>query len=157
MQKDLKIGMFVGLILVAGMLVYLSTRPGLSPRARLLKQNNGSQHISSPPQSFADSLSADGEVASQSEPVDEPVRIQPPTINNQTPTNTQSQEPENIDVEGKYQTQKFYIVRKGDTLSKISRIYYGTPNKWYKIFEANRDQLNDPDVLRPGLKLRIPD
>lgn len=151
--------MFVGLALVAGVLVYFSTLPGLSPRARLLKQNNNSQHTEAPTQSFADSLSADNTAASKSEPVKEPVYIQQQPVNDQTTPVTseeQTELAEKVYVEEKYETQKFYIVRKGDTLSRISRIYYGSPNKWYKIYEANRDQLDNPDVLKPGMKLRIP-
>jgi nucleoid-associated protein YgaU len=49
-----------------------------------------------------------------------------------------------------------YTVQKGDTLSKISKQYYGDPNKYNRIFEANRDQLSDPDKIRPGQVLKIP-
>ena len=158
MQKDLKIGMFVGLVLVAGALIYFSTLPGLSPRARLLEQNSNSHHIEAPVQSFVDSLEVDGATKSQSGPVNEPVYGQSQPIHNQTqPVTSQGSEPnEKVYLERKYETQKFYIVRKGDTLSRISRIYYGSPNKWYQIYEANRDQLENPDMLKPGMKLRIP-
>jgi nucleoid-associated protein YgaU len=154
MQKDMKIGMFVGLVLAAGAMVYLCTRPGLSPRARLLKQNHLSLQSEQPPQPSADSLfpepdSSRTEVLTpQSEQISEPVQVQPQPVND-SPA-------EVVHVEGSYKTQKFYIVRKGDTLSKISRIYYGSPNKWYKIYEANRDLLDNPDMLKPGMKLRIP-
>lgn len=49
-----------------------------------------------------------------------------------------------------------YTVQKGDTLSKISKQYYGDPNKYNRIFEANRDQLKDPDKIFPGQVLKIP-
>jgi nucleoid-associated protein YgaU len=49
-----------------------------------------------------------------------------------------------------------YTVRSGDTLSKISKQYYGDPNKYNRIFEANRDQLKDPDHIFPGQVLKIP-
>jgi LysM repeat protein len=49
-----------------------------------------------------------------------------------------------------------YTVQAGDTLSKISRQIYGDPNKYNKIFEANRDQLDDPNKIRPGQVLKIP-
>jgi len=49
-----------------------------------------------------------------------------------------------------------YTVQKGDTLSKISKQYYGDPNKYNRIFEANRDQLEDPDRIFPGQVLKIP-
>jgi nucleoid-associated protein YgaU len=49
-----------------------------------------------------------------------------------------------------------YTVQKGDTLSKISKQYYGDPNQYNRIFEANRDQLKDPDKIFPGQVLKIP-
>jgi nucleoid-associated protein YgaU len=49
-----------------------------------------------------------------------------------------------------------YTVKKGDTLSKISKQFYGDANAYKKIFDANRDQLKDPDKIQPGQVLRIP-
>jgi nucleoid-associated protein YgaU len=51
---------------------------------------------------------------------------------------------------------KFYTVQKGDTLSKVSKEYYGDPNRYNAIFEANRPMLEDPDKIYPGQVLRIP-
>jgi nucleoid-associated protein YgaU len=51
---------------------------------------------------------------------------------------------------------KMYIVKSGDTLSKISKQFYGDPNAYMKIFNANRDKLNDPDKIQPGQELKIP-
>jgi len=52
---------------------------------------------------------------------------------------------------------KTYVVQKGDTLQKISEEMYGTTKKWKKIFEANKDILGDPDQIRVGQKLIIPE
>lgn len=49
-----------------------------------------------------------------------------------------------------------YTVAKGDTLSHISKQFYGKAGHWREIFEANRDQLDDPDLIRPGQVLNIP-
>ncbi len=49
-----------------------------------------------------------------------------------------------------------YTVKSGDTLSKISQQFYGDANKYNKIFDANRDQLKDPDKIQPGQVLKIP-
>ena len=49
-----------------------------------------------------------------------------------------------------------YTVRSGDTLSKISQQFYGDANKYNRIFDANRDQLSDPDMIKPGQVLKIP-
>jgi nucleoid-associated protein YgaU len=51
---------------------------------------------------------------------------------------------------------QFYVVKKGDSLSKIAEEFYGDKMLYPKIFEANRDQLSDPDKIKPGQKLRIP-
>jgi len=51
---------------------------------------------------------------------------------------------------------QYYTVVKGDTLSKISKQYYGDPNKYAKIFEANKPMLKSPDLIYPGQMLRIP-
>jgi nucleoid-associated protein YgaU len=52
--------------------------------------------------------------------------------------------------------QQTYSVKPGDTLSKISKQFYGDANKYMKIFEANRETLNDPDTIKPGQVLKIP-
>jgi nucleoid-associated protein YgaU len=49
-----------------------------------------------------------------------------------------------------------YVVKPGDSLSKIAKEKYGDANQWRRIFEANRDQINDPDLIHPGQSLRIP-
>jgi nucleoid-associated protein YgaU len=49
-----------------------------------------------------------------------------------------------------------YTVQPGDSLSKISRQFYGDANKYMKIFEANKDKLSDPDKVRAGMDLVIP-
>jgi LysM repeat protein len=49
-----------------------------------------------------------------------------------------------------------YTVQAGDTLSKIAKAELGKASDFTKIFDANRDQLSDPDKIRPGQVLRIP-
>jgi nucleoid-associated protein YgaU len=49
-----------------------------------------------------------------------------------------------------------YVVKSGDTLSKIAQTIYGDPALYTKIFEANRDVLKDQNKIFPGQKLRIP-
>ncbi len=51
---------------------------------------------------------------------------------------------------------QFYTVKKGDYLSKIAKEFYGDPNKYMLIFEANKPMLKDPDLIYPGQVLRIP-
>lgn len=50
-----------------------------------------------------------------------------------------------------------YTVVKGDSLSKIAKHLYGDAQKWRKIYEANRDQIKNPDLIYPGQTFTIPD
>ena len=50
-----------------------------------------------------------------------------------------------------------YTVQSGDSLSKIAKHQYGDGNKWKAIFEANRDQITNPDLIHPGQVLKIPE
>jgi len=49
-----------------------------------------------------------------------------------------------------------YTVQSGDNLSKIAKHFYGNANAWQQIFDANRDQLSNPDRIKPGQVLKIP-
>ena len=49
-----------------------------------------------------------------------------------------------------------YTVVSGDTLSAIAEQWYGDSSVWPRIFEANRDQIGNPDLIFPGQVLRIP-
>jgi nucleoid-associated protein YgaU len=51
---------------------------------------------------------------------------------------------------------QFYTVKKGDSLSKIAKEYYGDVMKYTVIFEANQPMLEDPNLIYPGQVLRIP-
>ena len=51
---------------------------------------------------------------------------------------------------------QIYVVKGGDTLSKLARLFYNSANEWEKIYEANRDVLNNPNYIYIGMKLTIP-
>jgi nucleoid-associated protein YgaU len=53
-------------------------------------------------------------------------------------------------------SEKTYVVKSGDSLSKIAKREYGNANEWQRIFEANKDILSDPDKIYPGQTLKIP-
>jgi nucleoid-associated protein YgaU len=52
--------------------------------------------------------------------------------------------------------ERTYTVKSGDTLSKIAKETLGEANAYMEIFNANRDQLSDPDKIKPGQVLKIP-
>ena len=51
---------------------------------------------------------------------------------------------------------KTYTVKSGDTLSKIAKEFLGDANAYMDIFNVNKDQLSDPDKIKPGQVLKIP-
>ena len=77
-------------------------------------------------------------------PVDTSMQVQRPQQPKQT---EQKEETSNV---------RMYTVKSGDTLSKISKQFYGSVTEYMKIFNANRDQLSDPDKIKVGQELKIP-
>jgi len=59
-------------------------------------------------------------------------------------------------VGGSGQGSETYTVKAGDTLSKVSKQFYGNANEYMRIFYANRDKLRDPDKIQVGQELTIP-
>ncbi|QJR10220.1 Potassium binding protein Kbp [Usitatibacter rugosus] len=62
----------------------------------------------------------------------------------------------NVQSGGSSTATKIYVVKSGDSLSKIAKNEYGDANAWKRIFEANKDLIKDPDKIFPGQKLKIP-
>lgn len=50
----------------------------------------------------------------------------------------------------------YYTVQSGDSLSKIAKLHFGDYKRYTDIFEANRDVLDNPDLIKVGQKLKIP-
>lgn len=50
---------------------------------------------------------------------------------------------------------QYHTVLAGETLGKLARKYYGDASLYMTIFDANKDQLKDPNLIRVGQKLRI--
>ncbi len=53
-------------------------------------------------------------------------------------------------------TFKMYTIVGGDSLSKIAKREYGNAKDWTRIFEANKDEIKDPNKIYPGQKIKIP-
>lgn len=49
-----------------------------------------------------------------------------------------------------------YTVKSGDSLSAIAKREYGDAGQWKRIFEANRDTIDNPDLIHPGQELKLP-
>ncbi|MBN1974601.1 MAG: LysM peptidoglycan-binding domain-containing protein [Sedimentisphaerales bacterium] len=194
MQKDLKIGLILGLVIVTGVVIKLAVDPRLSTEARMLQLNNDtddsensdSNNIS---RSYVRSeISTDfysanmpeqqnalhsNEVISKNEIQDKTEE----SVNNsseETPyftLHTAGSVTENLssvqeqaelpEIPDSNQTAtkkevKYHVVLQNQTLSEISRIYYGSPNQWQKIVDANPDQIKNPNKIKLGMKLIIP-
>jgi nucleoid-associated protein YgaU len=54
------------------------------------------------------------------------------------------------------ETTRTYVVVKGDSLSRIAKREYGDAQEWKRIYEANRDVIDNPDLIYPGQTLRLP-
>jgi nucleoid-associated protein YgaU len=144
MQKDLKIGLALGLVLAATALLWLATRPSLSPLARMsrIPDAEPAQESFEPANDANTANSQPPAISPQTELPDSPERV---------PGTAQYEQAEKI------KTQKFHIVLKGQTLTQISYKYYGSAGNWKKILDSNRNAIKDPNKLIPGTKLIIPD
>lgn len=52
--------------------------------------------------------------------------------------------------------ERYYEIKSGDNLSKISKKFYGNPNLYNKILQANKEVIKEADLIYPGQKIRIP-
>lgn len=69
------------------------------------------------------------------------------------------QSPTDIKADIRTETKEYYHIHKvesGDTLGKISKEYLGEAGKYMKVFNANKDQLSNPDLIKVGQELKIP-
>jgi len=145
MQKDLKIGMLLGTVLVTVVMVWLSTGSSLRPKAGRPdpRSNLPPLEDTTKPHNFStNGLTVQTAEDNQSKPPDSTIY----SAGHPTVGKTE-----------KIKTQKFHIISKGETLSDISYKYYGSANKWQKILDVNRDAIEDVSKLKPGTKLIIPE
>jgi nucleoid-associated protein YgaU len=176
MGRDFKIGLMGGVVLGFVALVWVATRPSQSPEARMSRPPRTASldglpaEILSPsptdtasihpedgsggslPASLTDagSASTSSPRNGQSVPVADHSTAEPPD-------RTTSEQSDQITPAPAESSTRTHIVRQRETLSAISMQYYGTPNRWRKIADANKDVLKDPNKIRPGTRLTIPD
>jgi nucleoid-associated protein YgaU len=152
MRKDFKTGMALGLVLVTVVMVWLSTRPSLSVKARVLGPGSAAhREIGTPPNNagLRKEAAIDKNPTGQAKSLmvaDKP----PPADELKLPEFSANEQSKEI------KTERFHIVRSGETLSDISYKHYGSADKWQKILDANRSRLKDANTLIPGMRLTIP-
>ena len=142
MQKDLKTGMVLGLVLAAVAVIWLATRPRLSTKARMQKRFSAAAR-ETPASPESENVEARRQTAEQLIPL----AVTKSTEDKQRTTNNKQNEQQNT---------ISHLVKRGESLSGISYKYYGSANKWRKIYNANRNVIKNADKLKPGTKLIIP-
>jgi len=162
MPRDVKIGMCLGAVLVAAAGLWLSMRPSLSIKSRAINlQSISGERLS---EEEAGSFAANGNGAESSQARSALFDTSKPAAENRTEA-TAKQAKANKEQEyeltgrpssARTESPRIHIVRSGESLSGISKSYYGTAGKWRMIYEANRAVLKNADKLAPGTKLLIP-
>lgn len=166
MSKDFKFGLAAGMVFSAVLLVYymVSNSPEQSDSARAVSTSTSQAEGDSGGQSVVplrgseqrylpeggkDILERLAEVsqrpADQQRPVVTPSKQTVPPVTSSQQTSPQKKQP------------RVYKVVSGDTLSDISKKFYGTTSKWQIILDANRKTLKNPAGLKPGMELVIPE
>ncbi len=183
MGKDFRIGLVLGLMLSVVTLVWVATRPSLRPQARMAQPpQTGSADIlpsgdvlpwekagsgpepDRPASALQESAPTQGNTtnaqpAIRNPPPEQPVAPKPEagSIYSRQPADSGLPDLTVYERDEKIKTTRFHIVRKGETLSGISRQYYGTAENWRKILAANQETIKDPDKIAPGTKLILPE
>jgi len=161
MQKDLKIGLVLGLTLVIASVLWLATRPSLQPEARMQQPGDTDSRQQSSERPLGPVIAripAPDSNAGQSDNLNassfkisiDATGAGDENEKNNLPDSTIYEQAEKI------KPQRFHIVREGETLSKISNLYYGSAGKWQKILDSNRNTITDANKIKPGMKLIIP-
>ena len=139
MPRDFKIGMGLGLLIVAVALIWFVSRGNSNMNSAISSYKNeqpDDQRVLSPPQLPARNNKNDESSLDffNSEAAEKGLK-------------------EALEMEW----PKIHVVQEGQSLSQISNQYYGTPAKWKKILEANRLRLKNKDQIRPDMRLLIPE
>jgi nucleoid-associated protein YgaU len=79
------------------------------------------------------------------------IKVRPSTMKDPTPNRSAAPQQTSSPV-----AMTTCTVQSGDTLSAIAKKFLGNANDYMEIFNANRDQLTDPDKIKPGQVLKIP-
>ena len=79
-----------------------------------------------------------------------------PAIVMETPAELSEPSKQSVPVVTDAPKVEYYVIKSGDTLGKIAKNYYGNASQYPRIFEANKEVIEDPDKIYPGQKIRIP-
>ncbi|MCK5114785.1 MAG: LysM peptidoglycan-binding domain-containing protein [Phycisphaerae bacterium] len=182
MRNEMKIGLIVGVLLAAGLIIYLVNQDNSSKvSAPEITLPVGGSQVSDEMNDGADAEFANVETpVVPAEPVDsttqpaqpelptvqvdatidltEPLEAVIPAVNEQPEPVTPVVEPEPVDTpsEPEIPATRYHTVKAGENLYRISEQYFGEGRFWKIILDANPDVITNSDVIQEGWKLRIP-
>lgn len=82
--------------------------------------------------------------------------VDAPEIVMETPAEAAEPAKQSVPIVADAPKVEYYVIQSGDSLSKIAKQYYGDAMQYPRIFEANKEVIEDPDKIYPGQKIRIP-
>jgi len=129
--------------------VVKSTQPEEQPEKTLVETTKDDTSLEGEWEGIAEEIAIESEIIEEAEIAQ--------NILPETETVIPEKEPEPQISSYSASADTIYKVQSNDSLFKIAKKYYGDGKKWYKIFEANKDSMPDPDSLYVGQKLLIPD
>jgi nucleoid-associated protein YgaU len=159
MPTAAKVRLLLGVVLVAAAIIYLPN---------IVDKNSGELAENVPPPADTPSRIAEAEQVPEQEPE---IKAEPDLEPATEPSQEQAPEPEPapelapdlvLDPERVPQAEavdrspRYYTVKTGDTLFRISERVYGEGKYWRAIYQANRNVITKPSALQPGWKLRLP-
>ncbi len=148
MHRDVKIGIAIGVLLVALVGIYWWAREGVQTPVVPPEEVEPEAALLPPVEPVA--------------PVGEDLEPSLPEIPEVAGLPVESVAPEEIPAAGTVPEPqrpevRTHVVAKGDTLIRIARRYYGNDANWRAILEANRDTIADPDNIPVGMEILVPD
>lgn len=168
--RDFKIGLICGAVLAFIALIWVVTRPTLSPQARMTAPPTDSAPKTRIPELQPQTSQASPSESTPSEPpfeasipadpVDETPApgTEPPAFEPEITEPIQTAQADSTtDEQDPNATVRYHVVRKDETLSSISQLYYGTPNQWRRIVQANTETIEDANRISPGTRIAIPE
>ena len=148
MSTELKIGIVLGIAVVAGVVIFFAGR-----------ENAVSEpEITLPGEAAVPAVPETPDLPVPAAPEPEP--ITPPSAEPTAAVIEETKGPETIaepiDVEPAPAAPRYHVVGAGETLSSIAQKYYGQQRHWRVIYLANTDTIKDPQKISVGWRLRIP-
>ncbi|OHB45546.1 MAG: hypothetical protein A2178_00860 [Planctomycetes bacterium GWC2_49_10] len=154
MKKEFKIGLIIGVVIIAIVVIVFATKKSNSVEDRAMEAvtepNLPALDVNAPSLMFdMNSTSALPTSTDANTSTDYSAAPSLPSTQSSDSTVFEQSQP--------VKTQKFHVVKRGDTLSSISKKYYNSVKYIDKIYQANTDVIKNKNVLKPGVKLVIPE